>query len=94
VNDAIAARKWHTVADNGLFAATLGALHLSDRGSSFAFPSCRKRRRLRPEPVDPLQDLVEQPARHGDLSQLKHDVPSMSHDPGTDLHKLLTERRQ
>jgi hypothetical protein len=59
------------------------------------FPgSCCERRRLRPEPVDPAQDLDEQGARHRHLGQLEHDVATMAHDPGADLDQLLAQRRE
>jgi hypothetical protein len=59
------------------------------------FPSlCCDRRRLRPEPVDPAQDLDEQGARHCHLGQLEHDVATMAHDPGADLDQLLAQCSQ
>jgi hypothetical protein len=59
------------------------------------FPgSCCERRRLRPEPVDPAQDLDEQGAGHRHLGQLEHDVAAMAYDPGADLHELLAQGRQ
>ena len=54
------------------------------------FPgSCRERRRLRPEPVDPPQDIGEQRSGHGHLGQLEHDVATMAHDLGAELDQLL-----
>jgi hypothetical protein len=36
-----------------------------------------------------LQNLVEQPSRHSNLGHLEHDVSTMAHDSGADLHQLV-----
>jgi hypothetical protein len=61
-------------------------------------PHCRNpassRKRFQPQPIDPVQDLGEQGARHRYLGQLEHHVAPMPHDPGADLDQLLTQRGQ
>jgi hypothetical protein len=43
------------------------------------------------EPIDPVQDLGEQGARHRYLGQLDHHVAAVAHDPGADLDQLLAQ---
>ena len=47
--------------------------------------SCRERRRLWSEPIDPAQDVGQQRSWHRHLSELKHDVAPVTHDAGADL---------
>ena len=49
--------------------------------------SCRERRRLWSEPIDPAQDVGEQRSWHRYLSELEHHVAAVVHDPGADLHQ-------
>jgi hypothetical protein len=47
--------------------------------------SCRERRLLWSEPIDPAQDLGEQCSGHRHLGQLEHHVAAVAHDPGVKL---------
>jgi hypothetical protein len=46
---------------------------------------------LRPEPVDPAEDLGEQRSRNRHLGQLENHVTAMAHEPGADLDQLLAQ---
>ena len=61
MEDVAAVREWCAVSAKAPFSGSSGALHLSGRGSFCAAPSCRVWRWLCPQPIDPLQDLCEQP---------------------------------
>jgi hypothetical protein len=56
--------------------------------------SCRERRRLWSEPIDPAQDVGEQRSWHRHLSELKHDVAPVTPDAGADLDQLVAQRRE
>ena len=71
-----------------------GALHLWDCCSLWKRRSCQERRRTRPEPIDPAQDLGEQGAWHRDLGQPERDLAAVTHNPGADLDQLLAQRGQ
>ena len=55
---------------------------------------CREQWWLRPEAMDPAQDLVEQLPRHRHLGQLEDDIAAMADDPGADLHQPFAQGRE